>query len=289
MAVPIADDNLLHENKFHQKGGNVMFRKFFSLMFLASVILFSGQAIDTPRIEALNYGNDGSRYEVINDYYVFSDNGIEYYVIYVVYAPYSDFFTVYLKDVKNGEQINHSEYYFNGGNVCELISNTLGSEKGYVSSDSRARTIYNLVVSGKLKEAERDLEAEMAKENMEKAAKPWVKSGTHYYYLKQYERAIQDYNKAIQLNPNYAVAYNNRGNAYSDLRKYERAIQDFDKAIELKPNYEYAYYWRGWVYEKMKEYKKALEDYNKALKFDPNNKDAKKGIKRLSKRLSKME
>ena len=49
-----------------------MFRKFFSLMFLVSVIFFSGQAIDTPRIEALNYGNDGSRYEVINDYYVFS-------------------------------------------------------------------------------------------------------------------------------------------------------------------------------------------------------------------------
>jgi len=49
------------------------------------------------------------------------------------------------------------------------------------------------------------------------------------------EIAIKIYDKAIELNPNFAEAYYNRGNAYSDLKQYERAIEDYNKAIELNP------------------------------------------------------
>ena len=58
-----------------------------------------------------------------------------------------------------------------------------------------------------------------------------------YSDLGQYERAIQDYNKAIQLNPNYAEAYNNRGWAYYCLKQYGKALKDFEKALELNPNF----------------------------------------------------
>ena len=51
------------------------------------------------------------------------------------------------------------------------------------------------------------------------------------------ERSIEDYDKAIELDPNDAEAYNNRGNSYSDLGQYQRAIEDYDKAIELDPDY----------------------------------------------------
>ena len=50
------------------------------------------------------------------------------------------------------------------------------------------------------------------------------------------ERSIKDYDKAIELDPNDAAAYYNRGHSYSDLGQYQRAIEDFDKAIELDPN-----------------------------------------------------
>jgi tetratricopeptide (TPR) repeat protein len=56
---------------------------------------------------------------------------------------------------------------------------------------------------------------------------------------------IQDYNKAIELNPDFADAYNNRGIAKYDLGDYRGAIQDYNKAIELNPDFADAYYNRG--------------------------------------------
>ena len=41
--------------------------------------------------------------------------------------------------------------------------------------------------------------------------------------------------KAIELDPDFAEVYNNRGTAYSDRSEYKRAIEDYNKAIDLKP------------------------------------------------------
>ena len=56
-----------------------------------------------------------------------------------------------------------------------------------------------------------------------------------------YDRAIQDYDQAIQLDPKYANAYSNRGDAYYTKGDYDRAIQDYDQAIKLDPKYADAY------------------------------------------------
>ena len=57
------------------------------------------------------------------------------------------------------------------------------------------------------------------------------------YELKQHKEAIADYDKAIELNPKDAQAYNNRGVAKKMLKQYKEAIADYDKAIELNPKY----------------------------------------------------
>lgn len=72
--------------------------------------------------------------------------------------------------------------------------------------------------------------------------------GNAYAKLGQKERVIQDYNKAIELNPSNYMAYSNRGVAYAKLGQYDRAIQNFNKAIEINPNYAEAYYNRGQTY-----------------------------------------
>ena len=94
--------------------------------------------------------------------------------------------------------------------------------------------------------------------------------GNSYATLMQYERSIQNYDKAIELNPNDAAAYNNRGNSYHNLKQYERAIQDYHKAIELDPNDANAYYNRGNSYSNLKQYELAIQDYDKAIELAPN-------------------
>ena len=51
--------------------------------------------------------------------------------------------------------------------------------------------------------------------------------------LQDYQGAIEDYTKAIELNPNYSKAYNNRGNSKLKLNQKNSACSDFNKAKEL--------------------------------------------------------
>lgn len=104
-----------------------------------------------------------------------------------------------------------------------------------------------------------------------------------YYNSKQYEPALADLNKTIQLDPNDYDAYYYRGLTYYNLKQYEPALADFNKLIKFLPDDVDLLYNRALTYEQLKEYKKALKDYKKILKLDPNNKNAQKGIERVSK------
>ncbi|RLG44327.1 MAG: hypothetical protein DRN81_04785 [Thermoproteota archaeon] len=102
----------------------------------------------------------------------------------------------------------------------------------------------------------------------------YTNRGTAYDNLGQYDKAIDDYNKAIEINSRYAEAYNNRGNVYHKLGQYNKAIQDYNKAIEINPNYAKAYNNRGTAYADLNQYQQAMENYNKAIKLNPNYAEA---------------
>ncbi|MFZ3066353.1 MAG: tetratricopeptide repeat protein [Nitrospirota bacterium] len=105
-------------------------------------------------------------------------------------------------------------------------------------------------------------------------ARDYTDRGFTYYLKRQNDKAIEDYNKAIAIDPNYAQAYSNRGYAYADKKQYDRAIEDYTKAIALKPNYAWLYYNRGDAYADKKQYDRAIEDYTEAIALKPNDADA---------------
>jgi len=100
-------------------------------------------------------------------------------------------------------------------------------------------------------------------------AEAYYNRGLAYAELNEYKRAIEDYGKAIELNPTLAEAYNNRGNAYAELNKHERAIEDYDRAIGLNPNYAEAYNNRGIAYANLNKHERAIEDYDRAIELNP--------------------
>src|SRR5260221_13541362 len=66
------------------------------------------------------------------------------------------------------------------------------------------------------------------------------------------------------------IAYNNRGNAYTTKGEYDRAVQDYDQSIKLDPSYARAFNNRGVAYQKKGEYDRAISDFDEAIKLDPN-------------------
>ena len=94
--------------------------------------------------------------------------------------------------------------------------------------------------------------------------------GYTYTELKQYNQALADLNRALELDPALKLAYNNRGRVYRRLNDFERALADYNKAIELDPKYSTAYNNRGYMYDDLKQYERAIADYTRAIEYAPN-------------------
>ena len=95
--------------------------------------------------------------------------------------------------------------------------------------------------------------------------------GLAKYYLGQLLAAISDYDKAIQLKPDDAHAYSNRGAAKADLGQYFAAVSDHDKAIQLKPDAVNAYINRGFAKNSLGQNAAAIQDYDRAIQLKPND------------------
>jgi len=86
-----------------------------------------------------------------------------------------------------------------------------------------------------------------------------------------YDKAIEYYQKAIELKHDYAAAYCNMGNVYAIGKKdYDKANECCKKTIKYKPDSVEAYYNMGLNYADKKDYNKAIENFNKAIKYKPD-------------------
>ena len=91
---------------------------------------------------------------------------------------------------------------------------------------------------------------------------------------KNFEKAVINYKKSIEINPDYAEGHNNLGGALCNLGKFSESIDSCQRAIKIKPNFAEAYNNLGNTFKLLDEYKKAKSCYEKAIQINPNFADA---------------
>jgi tetratricopeptide (TPR) repeat protein len=82
-----------------------------------------------------------------------------------------------------------------------------------------------------------------------------------------YRGALADFNRAIRLDPHFAVAYYNRGLVHQHLRDYRGAADDYTQALRLHPGDAASYYNRGLSRFYLKDYRGAIADDTRAIQL----------------------
>jgi tetratricopeptide (TPR) repeat protein len=89
-----------------------------------------------------------------------------------------------------------------------------------------------------------------------------------------YTQAIQSFDKALVIDPNFTAALTGKGVALYSLGKHTQDMQYYDKALAVDPNYEVALYNKGNALYSLGNHTQAIQYYDKALAVDPNEKHA---------------
>jgi tetratricopeptide (TPR) repeat protein len=89
----------------------------------------------------------------------------------------------------------------------------------------------------------------------------------------KYNKALQDFDKAAALNPNFnpfGIALNS-GIAYQSIEETDKAIENFTRAVEIDPKSSTAYHTRGLAYYTLENYKEAVDDFLQSNDLNPDN------------------
>jgi tetratricopeptide (TPR) repeat protein len=98
----------------------------------------------------------------------------------------------------------------------------------------------------------------------ELTAQQWFERG---FAAADVDERLRFYTEAIRLKPDYADAFNNRGNARQEKGDLGGALHDYTEAIRLKPDYAAAFNNRGKARSAKGDLDGALQDYTEAIRL----------------------
>ena len=93
--------------------------------------------------------------------------------------------------------------------------------------------------------------------------------GVAYNYKKKYDAGIENFQKALNYDKNHIKSWNLIGLAYEAKNDYEKALENLNKAVEIDPTFSKGWYNIGNIYKQKNEFDKAIESYSKATQIDP--------------------
>jgi tetratricopeptide (TPR) repeat protein len=103
------------------------------------------------------------------------------------------------------------------------------------------------------------------------SAREHLIEGYRLYRLKRYSKALDEFNRSIELNAKNPEAYYWRGSTLINQGRLENALEDFRQAVKLKPDYAEAYDLLGWLFDRLGDPDKGIESLSKSIAMRPDN------------------
>ena len=97
----------------------------------------------------------------------------------------------------------------------------------------------------------------------------WYNKGIGLHRSGDYKKAIRCFDRALELNPEYAGVWNGKGAAPAGLRRHDEAARCYDRALELNPEDAGAWNNKGIALSNRGRYDEAVQCYDRTLEFNP--------------------
>lgn len=167
--------------------------------------------------------------------------------------------------------IERGKLYYEDDNFEKSLEDlTAALEINSVNYDGLYNRAYTLSKLDKHDEVIKDLSIILSIDKYDKTdvAEIYNLRASSYMELKKMELALNDYNKAIELEPYFAQYIFDRAYFYQENGRNEEAIEDYNLVIKIEPEDYMALTNRGEAYYALGDKKKALQDFKSAVKFD---------------------
>ena len=147
----------------------------------------------------------------------------------------------------------------------DAVKQNLELEKRKKQNDLEIEELRNDYLNAKNDDERKKIQDRIAKNDREFTANQYLEAGNRAFFAKNYDEAIKNYNKVLEMNPNDVEAYTSRGLSYFIGKDdCDKAIEDYSKAIELKPDDPNLYTFRANVYGFIT---KSTPDISKKIKY----------------------
>lgn len=153
--------------------------------------------------------------------------------------------------------------------IATIVANEKLIRQQEEQQEKKIETLKQEYIKADTAEEKENIAKQIAEEDKVFLSNQKLREGNKFRDEGNHKQAEKLFTEAIELNPENALAWHNRGWAYIEQKKYQQAMADFDKTTELDPNSEWSYLGRAWIYNEQKKFEAAIKEYDTAINLNP--------------------
>lgn len=153
--------------------------------------------------------------------------------------------------------------------IATIVANEKLIRQQEEQQEKKIETLKQEYIKADTAEEKENIAKQIAEEDKVFLSNQKLREGNKFRDEGNHKQAEKLFTEAIELNPENALAWHNRGWAYIEQKKYQQAMADFDKTAELDPNSEWSYLGRAWIYNEQKKFEAAIKEYDTAINLNP--------------------